>query len=145
MKIYLLDINVLMALLWTNHEQHEAASQWFQRHNKSGWASCPLTQAGFVRISSNPRVFSHEPSPAKAVEILEANLKHPKHHFFKDELNFSAAIKSFGENFSGHQQTTDAYLLGLAIHKNAILATFDRSIAALAGTNDDTMKSLEIL
>jgi toxin-antitoxin system PIN domain toxin len=145
MSAYLLDVNVLVALLWTNHEQHQTASNWFKRHQQSGWATCPLTQAGFIRVSSNPGVFRDAPSPAKAIEILEINLRHPTHRFLKDEIDVPQAVKPFGNRFSGHQQTTDAYLFGLAIHKRCMLATFDKSIAALAGNDPVLLKALEIL
>lgn len=145
MSVYLLDINVLVALLWTNHEQHQAARDWYQSHQRAGWATCPLTQAGFVRISSNPRIFSDAPSSAKAVEILEANLRHPTHRFWKDEIPLARAVTPFAGRFTGHQQTTDAYLFGLALHKRGALATFDTSIAALVEENSGYLKSLEIL
>ncbi|MCI0422491.1 MAG: VapC toxin family PIN domain ribonuclease [Acidobacteria bacterium] len=113
MSVYLLDINVLVALSWANHEQHEAASSWFRTHQRSGWATCPLTQAGFVRVSSNPRVVPDAPPPAKALEILETNLSHPAHRFWKLDIGLSDAVSPFADRFAGHQQTTDAYLLGL--------------------------------
>jgi len=144
-SIYLLDINVLVALLWTNHEQHQAAIEWRQSHQRAGWATCPLTQAGFVRVSSNPRIFPDAPSPAKALEILKANLNHPGHHFWKDELPVARAVTPFAGRFTGHQQTTAAYLFGLAIHKKGVLATFDTSIAALVEENSAHLQSLEIL
>lgn len=145
MRAYLLDINVLVALLWTNHDQHQAARDWFESHQRGGWATCPLTQAGFVRISSNPRIFPDAPPPAKALEILKANLNHPAHHFWKDEISLAHAVTPFGSRFTGHQQTTDAYLFGLAIHKRGVLATFDTSIAALLEENSGYLKSLTIL
>lgn len=145
MSIYLLDVNVLVALMWTNHEQHQAAWDWHRSHRQYGWATCPITQAGFVRVSSNPRTFPDAPSPAKSVEILESNLKHPTHRFWKDEIPFAKAVKPFAVRFTGHQQTMDAYLFGLAIHKRSVLATFDTSIAALVEENSPHLKSLEIL
>lgn len=145
MSVYLLDINVLVALLWTNHEQHQAARDWFQSHQRTGWATCPLTQAGFVRISSNPRVFADAPTPSKAIEILTANLNHPTHHFWKDETPFAQSVARFAGRFTGHQQTIDAYLFGLAIHKRGVLATFDTGIAALVEEKSSDVKSLEIL
>ena len=145
MNVFLLDINVLMALLWANREQHNAATHWFLEHQQAMWATCPLTQAGFVRISSNPRVFPDAPSPAKAVELLEANLRHHGHCFWKDEIPFAVAIARFGDRFTGHQQVSDAYLYGLAIHKGGSLATFDRSIAALVEPESRYLQSLEIL
>jgi uncharacterized protein len=145
MTVYLLDINVLVALLWTNHEQHQAAKDWHRSIQRGGWATCPLTQAGFVRISSNPRVFPEAPSPAKAAEILQMNVKHPTHHFWKDEIGFAEAVAPFAGRFTGHQQTIDAYLVGLAIRKRGVLATFDASIAALVDDNSSHRKSLQVL
>src|SRR5262249_29658930 len=131
MSTYLLDINVLVALLWTNHEQHAIARDWFKSHQKSGWATCPLTQAGFVRVSSNPRVFPDAPLPMKALEVLQSNLESSAHHFWKDEIPLVQAIAPFESRLVGHQRITDAYLLGLAIHKHGVLATFDNGIGAL--------------
>jgi uncharacterized protein len=145
MSIYLLDINLLVALLWTNHEQHGAARTWFQGQRRSEWATCPFTQAGFVRISSNPRVFPEAPSPLKAMELLEANLRNPRHRFWKDDIPFAEALAPLAGLFTGHQQATDAYLLGLAIHKGGILATFDAGVAALLGQESRYSRSLQIL
>jgi hypothetical protein len=131
MSVQLLDVNLLVALFWTNHEQHGAARKWFQSL-QGGWATCPLTQAGFVRISSNPRIFPDAPTPARAVELLTANLRHPRHRFWKDDLTFADAVAPFGGRVAGHQQTTDAYLFGLALHRKGVLATFDAGLAALA-------------
>ena len=145
MSVYLLDINVLVALLWTNHEQHQAARTWFQSRGQTGWATCPMTQVGFVRISSNPRVFADAPTPAKATELLAANLTHPHHHFWKDDLTFAKSAAPFADRVTGHQQTTDAYLLGLAVHRHGVLVTFDAGIAALVHEHSHDKKALEIL
>ncbi len=145
MSVYLLDVNLLMALFWTNHDQHEQASDWFQSHSRYGWATCPLTQVGFVRISSNPRVFPDAPSPLKAIEILNANINHRSHHFWKEEISLQRSVALFSNLFTGHQQTTDAYLFGLAIHKRGVLATFDSGIASLLPENAPQLKSLEIV
>ena len=145
MSVHLLDVNVLVALLWTNHEQHEAASSWFKRHHRSGWATCPMTQAGFVRVSSNPRVFGHAPAPWKAAEILERNLAHPSHRFLPDDVGVRDAVAPFEDRLSGHQQVADAYLFGLAVRKRAVLTTFDAGIAELAGGKTSLSSSLLIL
>jgi uncharacterized protein len=141
-SVHLLDINLLVALLWTNHEQHAAARKWFHSHQSAGWATCPLTQAGFVRISSNPRVFPDAPTPVKAAEVLAANLKHPRHQFWKDDLAFAEAIAPFAGRFTGHQQTTDAYLFGLAFRKRGVLASFDAGLTALADTQQRRFLSI---
>lgn len=145
MKVYLLDINMLLALLWANHAQHEIALQWFRKSHKSGWATCPLTQAGFVRVSSNPRVLPDAPSPAKAIEVLETNLALPSHHFWKDELPFAKAVAPFAGRLTGHQQATDAYLLGLSIHHDGVLATFDEAISDLLERKSPHRRCLEIV
>lgn len=145
MSVYLLDINILVALSWANHEQHEAASSWFRTHYRFGWATCPLTQAGFVRVSSNPRVFPDAPPPSKVLELLETNLNHPGHRFWKLDIGLSDAVSPFADRLAGHQQITDAYLLGLAIHKSGILASFDSSIATLLEPRSPHLKALEIL
>ena len=145
MSIYLLDINLLVSLLWTNHEQHEAARTWFRARRRLEWATCPFTQTGFVRISSNPRVFPDAPSPRKAVEVLEVNLRHPGHRFWADDISFAEAVAPFAGRFTGDQQAADAYLLGLAIRKRGVLATFDASIATLIEPGSSHSKSLEIL
>jgi len=145
MTVYLLDINVLMALLWTNHEQHEPARDWLQAHRRSEWATCPFTQAGFVRVSSNPHVFPEAPLPDKAIKLLEVNLRHPRHRFWEDDISFAEAVAPFADRLTGHQQITDAYLLGLAIQKGGVLATFDASIAALVEPESSYSKSIAIL
>jgi hypothetical protein len=145
MSVYLLDINVLVALFWTSHEQHEAAADWFQAQRRAEWATCPLTQAGFVRISANPRAFPEAPPPAKAIEVLEANLRHPRHRFWEDDIPLAAAVAPLGDLLAGHQQVTDAYLLGLAIHRGGTLATFDAGMAALVEPKSIYSRSIEIL
>ncbi len=145
MTASLLDINVLVALLWSNHEQHEAALAWFTKRRRGKWATCPMTQAGFVRVSSNPRVFPDAPSPVKAVELLSANLRHPEHCFWKDEVPFDEAVGCFGDRFTGHKQVSDAYLFGLAIHKGGRLVTFDSGIASLVDPESPHLHSLELL
>ncbi|HYM22810.1 MAG TPA: TA system VapC family ribonuclease toxin [Vicinamibacterales bacterium] len=142
MTVQLVDINVLVALFWTNHEQHAAARKWFQSL-QDRWATCPLTQAGFVRISSNPRVFPDAPSVGRAAEVLAANLKHPRHLFWRDDLTFADAVAPFGGRVASHQQTTDAYLFGLALHRRGMLTTFDAGVAALADSRQ--RRSLNLL
>ena len=145
MSVYLFDINVLVALMWTNHEHHRVVTDWRRSHQRANWATCPLTQAGFVRISSNPRIFQDAPTPAKVIEVLHSNLKNPAHRFWTDDIPLTQAVTPFAGRFTGHQQVTDAYLFGLAIHKRGVLLTFDAGIAALVEENSGSLKALEIL
>jgi len=128
---FLFDVNVLIALMWPAHEGHAQVQQWFSRNAREGWATCPFTQAAFVRIVSNPAFSPDAVTPQEAVKVLSANLKHPFHRFWMDEIDFAQAAARFAERLIGHQQVSDAYLLGLAIHKKGRLATLDRSVLSL--------------
>src|SRR5216683_1747939 len=131
MTAFLLDVNVLIALLWPAHEGHLQAQHWFDRNSHEGWASCPFTQAAFVRIVTDPAFSSDAVTPQEAVKLLSSNLTNPFHRFWGDEITFVQAIQPFAQQLRGHQQVTDAYLLGLAIHKKGKLATMDRAVVAL--------------
>jgi uncharacterized protein len=128
---FLLDVNVLIALLWPPHEAHARAQQWFAHNAHHGWATCAMTQAAFVRIVSNRAFSQRAVSPRDAVEVLSGSLNHPAHHFWTDDIGVPEALAAFGRRLLGHQQVTDAYLLSLAIHKKGKLATLDASLAAL--------------
>jgi toxin-antitoxin system PIN domain toxin len=131
MTNYLLDVNVLVALMWPAHEGHQRAQEWFAKNAKNGWATCPLTQAGFVRILSNPAFSSDAVAPQEALKLLSANLKHPSHRFWPDDVTFAEAVEPIQKQIVGHQQVTDAYLLGLALRRKAKLTTMDRGMSAL--------------
>jgi len=129
--IHLLDVNVLVALMWPAHEGHDRAQEWFTKYSKAGWATCPLTQAGCVRILSNPSFSSDAVTPQEALKLLSANLKHPSHVFWPDDVSFAEAVEPVQRQMIGHQQVSDAYLLGLAIHRKGRLATMDRGVFTL--------------
>ncbi|MGD1084851.1 MAG: TA system VapC family ribonuclease toxin [Verrucomicrobiota bacterium] len=145
MKGYLLDTNLLIALLWPSHERHDLAMKWFARHRGKGWATCPITQAGFVRIVSNPAFSRDAVQPREAVQVLRANTAARDHEFWPDELPLAAAVAFAGVRLIGHQQVTDAYLLGLALHRCGKLATLDQGIGALAELKSPERAGLETL
>ena len=145
MTPFLLDVNVLIALGWNGHPDHSAAQAWFARNNSKGWATCPFTQAAFVRIVSNPAFSSDAVSPSEALNLLTTNLNHPRHQFWTDNLSLRDAIRRFEDRLVGHQQITDAYLLGLAIQKKGKLATLDQSIVALLGRDDPRANTVELI
>jgi uncharacterized protein len=143
MKGYLLDTNLLIALLWPSHEWHDLAIKWFTRHRAKGWATCPITQAGFVRIVANP-VFSRDAvQPREAIHVLSANTAAKDHAFWADEPPLAQAVAFTGVRLMGHQQVTDAYLLGLAIRRGGVLATLDQRIASLTVPKSAERKALE--
>jgi hypothetical protein len=143
LKTALLDLNILTALLWPAHEHHGAAHRWFRARGKAGWATCPLTQLGFVRIVSNPAFSRDALSPVEAIALLDENLSHPGHEFWPDNLQLAAGVKQLQAGLHGYRQITDAYLLALASRRKSILATFDRGLKMLAG--DTFVSALEIV
>jgi uncharacterized protein len=144
-RVFLLDVNVLVALLWPAHQFHTRAHHWFERNMRRGWATCPLTEAGFVRIVSNPAFSSDAVTARAAVKILQVSLQHPSHQFWPDDISVSEAVGPLLEKLAGHRQVTDAYLLGLAIRKEAKLATLDHSIASLLPSDGPHRDQIELL
>ncbi len=132
MKPYLLDVNLLIALAWPSHVHYSAAQKWFAKERGSGFRTCPLTQIGFVRISSNPKFTVEAVSPREAMALLERVTSLPEHKFWPSDLGLLDAIGKL-EPIIGHRQITAAYLLALARARKGILATLDRGILALAG------------
>lgn len=123
----LLDVNVLIALLDAAHVHHRLASAWLERELRHGWASSPITQAGCIRIMSQPAY----PSPLPAAQVahrLAAAAAQPHHRFWPDSLNLLDGRCVHWERLLGHRQVTDAYLLALAVVNEGRLVTFDRRI-----------------
>lgn len=129
----LLDLNILTALLWPAHEHHDAAHRWFADRGNAPWATCPITQLGFVRIVSNPAFSRDALTTAAAVALLADNLAHEGHVFWMEDLQVQDAIKGMEPRLHGYRQLTDAYLLALASRRKGALATFDRGLISLAG------------
>ncbi len=132
MKAYLFDVNVLLALSWPEHQLHDRVQDWFGRHGAKAWATCPMVQAGFVRILSNPSFSRRAVSPKEAVDALAQNIQHPGHQFWADDISVVGGLGSLGDQIVGHNQVTDAYLLALAVHHRGKLATMNRAIAGWA-------------
>jgi toxin-antitoxin system PIN domain toxin len=144
-KGYLLDTNVLIALLWPSHAHHTRAVRWFTRHRSNGWATCPFTQAGFVRIVSNPAFSRDAVTPRDAVGVLATNTASKDHLFWPDELPLVEAVAFAGSKLLGHQQVTDAYLLGLVLRRGGKLATLDERITALAEPDSVQRRAVEAI
>jgi hypothetical protein len=131
MPVTLLDVNVLVALFWRPHPHHAIAQGWFKENERLGWATCPITQAAFARIISNPAFSESAPRSAQALALLQENLRSKHHRFLADDLSVPEALEQFGPRITGHLQITDAYLLALAMHHKVPLATFDRGLVNL--------------
>jgi toxin-antitoxin system PIN domain toxin len=144
LKPYLLDVNLLIALAWPSHVHYRAAQRWFAKKRSAGFRTCPLTQIGFVRISSNPKFTPDAVSPHEALTMLDRVTLMPEHKFWPADLALSDAIAKL-EPIVGHRQITDAYLLALARSRHGILATLDRGTLALAGENKPGVELLRDL
>src|ERR1700721_3046916 len=131
MKTALLDVNVLVALLWPAQESHRKVQNWFKRRSSEGWATCPLTQAAFVRIVSNPDFSPSAVSPGEATQALRKSMAHPNHEYWPADVSYLEATEPFLSQIVGHKQVSDAYLLGLAIHHKGKLVTMERGILDL--------------
>jgi len=129
----LLDVNVLVASVYEWHEAHDRVQAWWRQSASKPWATCPLTQAGFVRIISNRRFHEQAVNVAEAFELLMAITQRPGHRFWPMDISLPEAVQPFQEKLFGHRQITDAYLLGLAIRNKGRLVTLDRGIEILAG------------
>ena len=122
MKPALLDVNVLLALAWPNHQHHAAARRWFHREARSGWATCALTQLAFIRLSSNSAYAAEAVSPSAAAALLQRYCEHPHHQFWESP---PAAEPMFYRRALGHQQVNDAWMVELARQRGGRLITFD--------------------
>lgn len=128
---YLLDVNALIALAWPNHSHHPDALAWFKDAKREGWATCPLTQSAFVRISSNQRIIPEARSPQAAMEGLARLVALSGHRFLEDNVSILSATEFSRERLLGHNQVSDAHLLTLAIRQGHVLATFGLGLREL--------------
>jgi len=127
-RIGLLDVSVLIALCDGRHEHHDLAAHWFIEHAAQGWASCPLTQNGALRIMSAPAYPGARPV-AQVLAQLQTLCASPYHHFWPDALSLVQAGILNPRYVLGHRQLTDAYLLALAVHQQGCLVTLDGAVA----------------
>ena len=134
----LLDVNVLIALLDADHTLHARATAWFGSHARSGWASCPITQNGCLRIMSHPGY----PNPLPVGAVMERLIKASAstlHAFWPDDISLLDARVADFARIHGPRQLTDAYLLALAIRHGGQFVTFDTAVPldAVKGAKTD--------
>ncbi|MEZ5608237.1 MAG: TA system VapC family ribonuclease toxin [Burkholderiaceae bacterium] len=123
----LLDVNVLIALLDAGHVHHLRASEWLEQHIADGWASCPLTQNGCLRIMAQPAYPQALPLAAVAARLAQATA-HPAHAFVADDYSLLDVQQLDWPRMLGHRQITDSYLLGLAVRHDCRFVTFDARV-----------------
>ncbi|MHA6631317.1 TA system VapC family ribonuclease toxin [Pseudonocardia sichuanensis] len=139
----LLDINVLLALLDSDHVDHRRARAWLDEEIDSGWASCAITQNGFVRIVSQPRYPSPVP-PAQAARLLQRACATDHHEFWPCDVSLLDDAVIDRNKVHAPRQVTDAYLLALAARHGGRFVTFDRSVV-LAAVPAATPENLAVL
>ncbi len=127
----LLDINVLLALLDRAHIHHDRARAWFEDRAEQGWASCPFTQNGFVRIISQPK-YPKPVGTAEAIRLLSGAVYTDYHEFWPATISILDRESLDRERVHGPKQLTDLYLLSLAVTNKGCFATFDQSIPVSA-------------
>lgn len=123
----LLDVNVLIALLDADHSLHTSATTWFARHARDGWASCPITQNGCVRIMSHPGYPNALPARA-IVDRLNEAAGVALHAFWADDVSLLDAKAVDATRIHGPRQVTDIYLLALAVRHGGRFVTFDQAV-----------------
>jgi toxin-antitoxin system PIN domain toxin len=124
----LLDVNVLLALMDRDHVHHRAALQWWRSDWDHGWASCPLTQNGFVRISCHG-TFPGRPTVVQAIEQLRRQIAESDHVFWPDDMSIVNGELFDRGRLLGPNQITDAYLLALAVKNGGRLVTLDQGVS----------------
>lgn len=125
----LLDINFIIALLDPDHSFHERAHAWWSKHGKDGWASCPLTENGVIRIMSNPG-YSRKMqfSPGDLIGRLHQFADQTDHEFWGDTISLRDETVFARNLIHSSRQLTDLYLLALAVIHQGCLVTFDERI-----------------
>ncbi len=138
----LLDVNVLLALLDADHVDHRTARSWLENDIDHGWASCAITQNGFVRVLTQDR-YPSPVSPAEAVHRLRLATGTEHHRFLPCDVSL-LDTSILTERIHGARQVTDVYLLGLAVSHGCRLVTFDRAIplSAVEGASPDHLLTL---
>ena len=139
----LLDVNVLIALLDSDHASHDSAINWFAKYAREGWASCPITQNGCIRIMSSPGY--PNPLPVQAViEHLAAACRQDIQEFWPDEISLLDSDAVDSTRIHGPRQLTDIYLLALAVQHEGRFVTFDTGIP-IAAVRKATTQNLLVL
>jgi toxin-antitoxin system PIN domain toxin len=127
----LFDTNVLIAILDNDHVHHRNAHEWWAANRSAGWATCPLTENGLARITSQPR-YKNPITPVFAIELLVEQVVRTDHVFWPDDIALRDSSFFDLDRIQGPNQITDIYLLALAVKNGGRLVTFDRSIPLAA-------------
>lgn len=141
--VALLDVNVLIALCDPHHDFHQTAMAWSLDQASQGWASCPLTQNGCIRIVTQPS-YRYPIAMLEAIETLQSICASIHHEFWPDDVSLLDALAFDHSRIHGHRQLTDLYLLGLAVKNKGCLVTLDGAIplSAVKGAKKQHLRVL---
>lgn len=143
MTRYLLDVNVLVALIDPAHVQHDRAHDWFAAKGRKAWATCPLTENGVLRVVGHARYPNSPGTPAAVADVLSVLLALGGHEFWPDDISLFDSQRIDATRLLESGQVTDTYLLALARGHGGQLATFDRRLVADAVI--DGSKALHVI
>jgi toxin-antitoxin system PIN domain toxin len=143
-RVALLDVNVLVALFDPDHVHHDLAHDWFADNGAKGWATCPLTHNGLVRVLSHPRYGNPSATLRGVRQAVKRFVSNKNHEFWADDVSLCDDSAFDVTGMVGHRQITDVYLLGLATKRKGHLVTFDRSIPVRAVMGADA-RSLTVV
>ena len=129
---FLLDVNVLIALIDRTHVNHDAAHEWFAGVGSANWATCPITENGVIRIVGRTSYPNSPGSPTAVAALLRKLSALPGHVFWPDMLSLLNASLVDISGLTSPRQVTDSYLLALAVSRSGQLATFDRRLSSKA-------------
>ena len=142
--VSLLDVNVLIALSWRKHVFHAPVSAWMRENRSHGWATCPMTQAGFVRVSAQiPTTVAM--NVRHAVRLLQENCGAADHVFWAQGYSVTDMTPEIRDRLVGPQQVTDALLLDLAIRNGGRLVTLDSRVSHLLPAGSSHRAAIEVI
>ncbi len=129
---YLADVNILVALTDENHVHHTMVFKWYGTTGRHDFGVCAFAEAGFLRVATNPKAGSR--SVEEAANVLASLSDNEGYRFWPISEGWASLVEPFYERVFGHQQITDAFLLGLVVKEGGVLVTLDKAIQYLAGT-----------
>lgn len=133
--VALLDVNVLIALAWPNHVFHDQARSWLDERGDSGWATTPVTELGFVRISSNKRIIPMATGPRVALDVLRRLCRVDGHEFWSDTCRLRDSPFSL-DRLGSYKQVTDVHLAAIAVEHGGTLVTLDKGLPEALAPGD---------
>jgi len=126
---------VLIALIDPAHVLHDRAHDWFAATGHTGWATCPITENGVLRIVGHPKYPNSPGTPAAVASVMRALRSLAGHEFWNDDVTLLDDMRVQTDRLLDSSQVTDTYLLALASARSGKLATFNRRLVTNAVVN----------